>query len=319
MAKSRKLEELTAELQRIRHDPTSAAGLATLSRVMSSPYGIAVAQAARLVSEFELHSRVPELVEAFDRFMVKPAQRDPGCRAKQAIADALYRLEYRDEQLFLRGIHHVQLEPVWGSQVDTAPPLRGTCALGLVRMNYPQVMVELADLLADPEIEARVGAARAIAYSENPVGVALLRLRIKVGDTPTVLGECLAALLTLSLADGLALARPLLAAGRRESDPQAAVETAEVIALVLGESQCLEAFPVLRDWWHQVTHPNLRQTGLLAIATLRQDEALQFLLQLLATAPPPEARLALEALGLYQQEAMLWAKVQTILEQRRDV
>ncbi|WP_225852694.1 hypothetical protein, partial [Haemophilus parainfluenzae] len=92
--------------------------------------------------------------------------------------------------------------------------LRGTCALGLVRMNYPMVMVELADLLADPEPEARIAAARAVAYSEQEWGIALLRLRMKVGDTPTVLGECLAALLQLAPADSLALARSFLEAGR---------------------------------------------------------------------------------------------------------
>jgi hypothetical protein len=155
MAKSRKLEELTAALNAIRPDPTSPEGLATLSRVIGSKYGIAVAQAAKIVGQAEIYALIPELVAAFDRFMVKPKDTDPGCRAKQAIAETLYRLEHRDEALFLKGIRHVQWEPVWGNQVDTAPKLRGTCALGLVRMNYPAVMVELADLLADPDPEAQ--------------------------------------------------------------------------------------------------------------------------------------------------------------------
>ena len=76
-------------------------------------------------------------------------------------------------------------------------------------------MVALADLLADPEPEARIGAARAIAYSENPLGVALLRLRIQVGDTPAVLGECVAALLQLSVDNCLPLAAAFLEAGGR--------------------------------------------------------------------------------------------------------
>ncbi|MBW4694187.1 MAG: hypothetical protein KME27_20785 [Lyngbya sp. HA4199-MV5] len=62
-------------------------------------------------------------------------------------------------------------------------------------MNYPLVMVELADLLVDPEPEARIGAARAIAYTQNEQGVPLLRLRVKIGDTSPVLSECLIALL----------------------------------------------------------------------------------------------------------------------------
>ncbi|PSN17387.1 hypothetical protein C7271_17985 [filamentous cyanobacterium CCP5] len=319
MAKSSKLEALTAELNQIRPNPTSENGLNVLSRVIASRYGIAVAQAARLVSEFEIHSLMPELAAAFDRFLVKAKDRDPGCRAKQAIADALYRLDYYDAELFLKGIRYVQWEPVWGGQVDTAPKLRGTCALGLVRMNYPAVMVELADLLADPEPEARIGAARAVAYSENPLGVALLRLRIKVGDSPTVLGECAAALLKLAATDTLPLIEAFLEAGRKESDSRESIETAEVMALVLGESRLPEALLLLQAWWQRTTHPELRQTGLLAIASLRRDEALEFLLQLLREGSAKDARAALAALELYRSDDFLWPRVAAILEQRSDL
>jgi hypothetical protein len=149
--------------------------------------------------------------------------------------------------------------------------------------------------------------------------VALLRLRIKVGDTPTVLGECMAALLQLSVERGMPLAAQFLEAGRKESDGRAAIETAEVIALVLGESRLPEAFPVLRDWWQRTTHRDLRPTGLLAIAMLRRDEAIQWLLQLLAEAPKPDAAGALEALGLYQNDPTLWAQVRATLDQRPDL
>jgi hypothetical protein len=319
MAKSRKLAALTAKLNAIRADPTSEGGVATLAEAIGSQHSIAIAQAAHLVSTHEIHALIPPLADRFYWLLEKAGDRDPGCQAKAAIADCLYRLEHRDADLWLRGIRHVQPEPTWGGQVDTAPKLRGICALGLVRMNYPDGMVELADLLADPEPEARIGAARAIAYSENPVGVALLRLRIQVGDTPTVLGECVAALLQLSVERGMPLAAQLLEVGRKESDDRAAIETAEVIALVLGESRLPEAFPVLRDWWQRTTHRDLRPTGLLAIAMLRRDEAIQWLLQLLAEAPKPDAAGALEALGLYQNDPTLWAQVRAILDQRPDL
>lgn len=319
MAKSRQLEDLTAALHQIRANPTSEAGLNTLRRAIASKYGVAVAQAARIVSEAEIRALIPDLVAAFDRLLVKPQVSDPGCRAKQAIADTLYRLEHRDAALFLTGISHVQWEPVWGGRVDTAPKLRGTCALGLVRMNYPAVMVELADLLADPEPEARIAAARAVAYSENDLGVALLRLRIKVGDTPPVLGECLAALLQLAPTDSLTLAQTLLEAGRKVSDPPQAIETAEIIALVLGESRLPAALPVLQHWWHHASHPDLRQTALLAIASLRRDEAIQFLLELLGDGVIREANAALKALELYRHDQFLWSQVEAILATRPDL
>jgi len=318
MAKSRKLEALTAKLNQIQTDPTSAVGVATLAEVLDSKHSIAIARAAKLIGEYEMHALVPQLVTTFDRLMTKTVERDPGCRAKAEIADALYRLEHQDAELFLRGLRHVQREPVWGGQVDTAPKLRGLCALGLVRLNYPRVMVALADLLADPEPEARIGAARAIAYSEHPLGVALLRLRLLVGDTPTVMGECLSALLQLALEDGLPLAATLLAAGRRETDPREAIETAEGVALVLGESRSPAAFPILRDWWQHTHHPELRQTALLAIAMLRRDAAIAWLLDLLANGAPKDAKGALEALELYQHDRALWSQVQARLNHRPD-
>ena len=319
MAKSRKLEELTATLNQIRADPTTEAGVAALRRVLGSKYGIAVAQAAKIVEQAELSSLIPELVTAFDRFMEKPQQRDPGCRAKQAIAEVLYRLEYRNETLFLKGIHHVQWEPIWGGQVDTAPKLRGTCALGLVRINYPAVMVELADLLADPDPEARIAAARAIAYSENDVGVGLLRLRVKVGDLPPVVGECIAALLQLAPEDSWPLVQTLLEAGRKESDRREAIETAEVVALVLGESRRPEALPILQAWWKRTTSLELRRTALFAIATLRQDGAIQFLLNLLAEGAFRDADDALHGLELYRHDEFLWPQVEAMLDIRDDL
>ncbi|MDB9524577.1 hypothetical protein PN498_01135 [Oscillatoria sp. CS-180] len=301
MGRSRTLEAMTAELNQIRQEPTSEAGLASLRRAISSKYGIIIARAAKIIAEFEIYSLIPDLVQAFERCMVKPIDRDPGCRAKAAIADTLYRLEFSDETLFLKGVRHVQLEPVWGGQVDTASKLRGLSALGLVRMNYPDVMIELADLLADSEAEARIGAARAIAYSENPFGVALLRFRLKVGDTPTVLGECLLGLLKLAPTESLKLAQSFLEAGRKVSDHHEALEMAEVTALALGESRLVEALDLLRDWWQRTTHRELKKIALLAIATLRQDPAKQFLLDLAENGSEQDAEDAVQALGLWQR------------------
>lgn len=315
MAKSRKLEELTAEFNQIRHQPTSELGLTTLQHILKSKHSVVIAQAAQLIGEFEIYSFVPDLVSAFGRCMLNAKESDPGCRAKQAIAETLYRLNYSDEALFLQGIHHVQWEPVWGGQVDTAPRLRGTCALGLVRMHYPQVMVELADLLADPDPEARIGAARAIAYSENDQGVALLRLRVKVGDTAPVLAECLIALLALAPETSLPLVQDFLNAYDQHASPEEA-EKAEAAALALGESRRPEALPMLRDWWQQVRDREVRRTGLLAIATLRHDQALEFLLTLLTEGMMNDAQDALKALSIYREDKPLWERVETILEQR---
>lgn len=317
MAKSRKLEDLIATLNQIRLDPTSDANLAQLRQVLGSKYAVAVAQAAQLVGQCELYEFIPDLVTAFDRFLLKPEETDPGCRAKQAIAETLYRLEYSDETPFLQGIRHVQQEPVWGGRVDTAPRLRGTCALGLVRMNYRWVMVELGDLLADPEPEARIGAARAIAYSQNDQGIPLLRLRIKVGDTAAVLSECLVALLQLAPETSLPLVQALLQS--RTASGEADIDRAEAAALALSESRLPAAFALLRDWWQNNRDPQLRKTGLLAISTLRQPDALQFLLDQIAQGRSQDAKDAIQAMGIHTQDDHLWSQVCQIVQDRQDI
>lgn len=318
MAKSPKLEEWMATLNQIKSDPTTEAAQDILRRTLNCKYSVAVAQAAQLVGQSELYPLMRDLVTAFNRFMLKPAETDPGCRAKQAIADTLYRLEYSDEAVFLKGIHHVQPEPVWGGQVDTAPRLRGTCALGLVRMNYPQTMVELGDLLADPEPEARIGAARAIAYSQNDQGVPLLRMRIKVGDVSPVLSECLIALLQLAPERSLPLVKSLLYA-RNMLELGEDVEKAEAAALALSESRLPEAFPLLKDWWQQLSDPGLRKVGLLAISTLRQSDAIAFLLTQIAEGDLQDAREAIQAMDIHAQDQVLWQRVCEVAEQRDSV
>jgi len=317
MAKSRKLEALMESLNQARQDSNTEAGLDILRQALSSNYSVAIAQAAYLISEAEIDSLIPNLAAAFPRLLIKPQDSDPGCRGKQAIAEALYRFNYSDETLFLSGIRHVQMEPVWGGQVDTAPCLRGTCALGLVRMNYNSVMVELADLLADPESEARIGAVRAIAYSGNDQGIPLLRLRIKVGDKPPVISECLTALLQLAPTASLPLAQDLLYA-RKDNGYEEDVEIAEAAALALGESRLPEAFELLQNWWKQTRDMELRRSGLLAIATLRQSPAIQFLISLIAEGLSGDAKSAIKALSIYQQDRTIWKQVCDTVEQRQD-
>lgn len=311
MAKSQKLEELQALINQVRDHPTDSESIAILGQVIRSKYGVAVAQAARIVAQAELRTLVSDMVSAFDRFMHNPAATDPNCHAKKAIADALYRLEYTEEQLFLAGIRHIQMEPVWGGQVDTAPGLRAICALGLVRMNYPDVMVELGDLLADSELEARVGAARAIAYRNDPQGLPLLRLRVKVGDQPAVLSECFAAMLRLAPAQSLLLVASFL----NNTDPQ----VCEMAALALGESRLPEALPLLQGWWNRIRDAELRQTGLLAMAMLRLNESIEFLLALVAEGKKLDAQAALAALRIYQDDRDLNQRIQQHLNQRSDL
>src|SRR5262249_46175669 len=108
-----------------------------------------------------------------------------------------------DDEAFRHGVRHVQLEPVWGGRADTAAPLRALCALGLVQVGSPEAMIELATLLADPEADARIGAAHALGNC-GLAAAPLLRFKVLTGDSESaVLSECLSGLMKIDPAGSL--------------------------------------------------------------------------------------------------------------------
>jgi HEAT repeat protein len=312
MAGKRALEEKLAALHALRANPTTDAAIAALRQALAGKSNHLVAEAARIVGESEIAQLEPDLVRAFERFLVDPLKTDKGCRAKAAIAEALYRIGSTREELFLQGVRHVQLEPAYGGREDTAAKLRGVCALGLVRANYPHVMVELAHLLADQESDARIAAARAIAYAQQDAGVPLLHFKALSGDQdPQVMLACFDALLRLSPELSL-----LFVAGFLRCDDLAVGEAA---AMALGESRIEEALGFLVAAWEEVLDLDFRRTVLVAIALLRHEEAIAFLLSLLAAGSPAAASAAVEALGMYRQDDKVWQRVRQIAGEREDV
>src|SRR5207245_397051 len=102
--------------------------------------------------------------------------------------------------IFLRGIKYEQKEWRWGESKpeDTAAELRGQCAFALVRLGHKDILVLLADLLADEEKEARAAAAQALAANANLAAIPLLRFKLRIRDTESdVMQECFAALIKL--------------------------------------------------------------------------------------------------------------------------
>jgi HEAT repeat protein len=303
----RKLEDVFAALAETRQDPESATSLTVLRQALAGKSPHASAKAARIAGECEVAALVAEMLAAYERYFVEP---DPGCSAKAAVAEALYRMGHDDAAPFLRGIRHVQMEPVFGGRVDTAVDLRGACALGLARMGYRDALQELAELLADPVPAARISAARAIAYRGGEDGSPLLRLKALVGDEePTVVSECLVALLRLSPSSVGFVAGFLRARGP---------EAAESAALALGESRLAGAFEPLRDWARDVAGTAPERMAFIALATLRREEAFDHLLTVVGTGGPKSALRALEALGLYRGDASLRARAENAVASRGD-
>ncbi|MGH9323863.1 MAG: hypothetical protein ACRD3V_28765, partial [Vicinamibacteria bacterium] len=124
------VEERRSRLNAAREAPGSAASFEVLRKGLSDKVQVVVARAAEMASELGLVSLSPEMIAAFDRFLLDPGK-DKGCIAKTAILEALVKLEHEDPEVFRKGIRHVQREPVWGGTEDTAAWLRGLSAIGL--------------------------------------------------------------------------------------------------------------------------------------------------------------------------------------------
>lgn len=277
--------------------------IAELETFLRTGPGPAVGTAAAIVGEHRIESCEPALVAAFERLTERPIQRDPGCLGKAASAEALHQLDAAQPAVYLAGISTRQMEPVWGGQQDTATELRSACARGLVRMRHPDVLLHLAEALADPEVPVRLSAAQSLAYHGAPGGLPLLRLKVLSGDPETqVIGECLLAMLRIDAESSLMFVAEQLDA----ADP----ERSEAAALALGESRAEGAFAILREWLPEASAERQADVALLAIATLRSDDAIGFLLQQIADARGPEARAALAAMEIHRHDPALRERIE---------
>jgi HEAT repeat protein len=267
------------------------------------------AAAADTVGRLEVGTLAQPLAVAFLEWMKNPAERDPRCDALTAIAKTLAALDHPAAEVYLAGIRHVQMEGSFGPPVDAAAALRGFCAQGLVRMSHPDALRECVTLLADPEPVARCGAVRAISETGQYAGVLLLRFAALIGNKDEELtAECFAGLLRLEPAESIEFVAKFL---NSRSD-----EIAERAALALGESRLPAAFPLLRAAWEATAQATLRRTLLLAMAMLRQDEAVEFLLTRLAEDGEKSALDALAALSLYSRESVR-SQIQETLAKRK--
>jgi hypothetical protein len=310
VSKAKPTEEALAAIHAIRQTPESYDLKRELAPFLRHKSNHVIAAAADTAARFEAVALAPELAAAFEELMRDPARRDPGCKALIAIAKALAMMDEAATRVFYAGLRHVQKEGSFGPPVDVAAPLRGLCAQGLARMSHPDALLECVTLLADPELPARAGALRAIADAGRPEGVLLLRLKALVGDSEDeIMAECFAALLRLDPAHSLEFV-----AGFLRSRSEAIAESA---ALALGESRLATALPVLREAWERIATPERRQRLLFAIALLRNDEGLEFLLERLIEETESVAAAALQALGLYARDAAVRARVEEIVKKRK--
>ena len=287
--------DVEAEVERLGqlHGPGAAPAL---RKALADRINLISAKAAKMAADQRLPELIPDLLAAYDRLFEKPAERDPQCWGKNAIAKALVTLEYREAAPFVRGIHHIQMEPVWGGEADTAATLRGTCALALPACSdiaRGAILRCLVDALADRALPVRSDAVRAVAQMQGDEAILLLRLKAhQGGEEPEVVGQVFDYLLQLEHDDALPFVATFL-------QPKLGT-VAEEAALALGSSRLPGAVPLLQSSYAGQRDPDFRHVVLRALSSTRQPPALEFLLHMVHNARESEAKQALDALALHR-------------------
>jgi hypothetical protein len=261
-----------------------------LQKALGNRNNFIVGKAADLVREFKLTQLTDALTAAFERFLESPEKNDPQCWAKNAIARTLAAFEYQEVGFFVRGMRHIQMEPVWGGKSDTAGTLRATCALALVQCRSlveTDLLAHLTDLVADKDKAVRLEIMRAIEQVGSPAASLLLRLRAVLGsDEPEVMGACYGGILRLEGVRAIPWVAGFLASA---DDP------AGEAALAIAATHSPEAFNALRERFADAKDPWWRSVLLSAIALTRADAATEFLLNLVRT-ESVDAEAAIEAI-----------------------
>jgi HEAT repeat protein len=277
MPAKRSFEEQIAALDSLRQQAPEACA-EPLRKALEHRNNFVVAKAADLVRVFQFQQLIPELRIAFDRFFENPVKTDPQCWAKNALSRTLAAFEHQDAAVFLRGMRHIQLEPVWGGSSDTAGALRATCALALVQCRSllePDLLAHLVGLFADKDKSVRIEAARAIEQVGSPSAALLLRLRAVLGaDEPEVLGACYSGILRIEGASAIPWISRFLASS---DDPAAEA------ALAIAGTHSDQGLDILRERFTEESDSWFRSVLLSAIVLTRQDAALEFLFDLVRT------------------------------------
>lgn len=307
MAKRDRTIEKLDELAALKSVTDASAVRPALAAAIDDKVNLVVEKAAQLAVKFELADLGPALAAVFGRFMVNPVKTDPSCAAKTGIVQALAHFNADAREIYLIGLKHVQPEPVWGGERDTAAKLRGLSALGLTALGYKDILYELADLIFDPDPEARLLGCRALGGTGSDSAALLLRAKASAGhENADVLAECFAGLLSLQPNRSVEFIARFLASANGQ--------TVEAAAMAIGASRNPRAFELLRDAYEGDRIPRDTDPFPLAIAMTRQPAAVEYLLAELESGSTDAAG----ALRLFRNDPAVAQRVQAILDAAND-
>jgi HEAT repeat protein len=276
-----------------------------LRKALRDKVNLIVAKAAALTAEMQLTMLMPELCAAFDRLLMDPVKTDPKCWGKEAIVKALKDLGWADSAIFLKGAQHVQLEPVWGGEEDSAATLRATCTLALLQckdLTREDKLWPVVRLLTERSAALRKDAALALESIAGREAALLLRIKARMGDVdPTVIGQVFESLLRVERESAVPFVLEFLRAPT--------VEVREEATLALGTSRLPAAVTALIDTMAQ-KHPLVDYDVLLrGLSISRHEQAVGFLLEMVRTRRVGEAAAALAALQLYRESSDIRNKI----------
>lgn len=307
----RKIEQEIERLNVFRDAPAAEA-IPALRKALADRVNLVVAKAAKVTAARQCGELIPDLLRAFDRLFESPRERDPQCWGKIAIANALRDLDHRESAAYLRGSRHIQREPVWGGEADTAQPLRGACLLALIActdLERIEILRCLVDALSETEAVVRVEAVRAVTEMQGDEPALLLRFKARIGDDePQVVGSVFDGILRL---EGAA-AVPFLAAFLHGAKDEARAEA----ALALGSSGLAAAVGELKQALPQARDAASREVLLRALSLSRHPDAIELLLGIVKTARPAEAEAALEALAVHRARQEIRDAVEVAVQER---
>jgi hypothetical protein len=310
----RNIERELQALAELRTSETPDAFAGRLRKALGDKVNLIVAKAATLAAEMQFRKLIPELCAAFDRLLIDPLKTDPKCWGKEGIAKALKNLGHTESTTFLKGIEHVQFEPVWGGEEDTAARLRGICALALLDCNdltREDKLWSVMRLLTETSSSLQKDAAVALESLGGREAALLLRIKARMGDRDTtVTGQVFESLLRVEGERAV----PFLVEFWRTPN----AEVREEAALALGASRLEAGIAALENAITQ-KHPPLDHEVLFrALSISRHEEALRFLLEIVRTRRPSEALPALEALMLFRDSREIVEKISSVLASRSE-
>jgi HEAT repeat protein len=309
---SRKLEARIEQLRQLRSVRPSEDVVKALRKGLQDRGNLVIAEAARTTAALHIKGLIPNLLAAFDALFDNPLKSDPKCWGKTAIVKALTELDYDQSPPFVRGLRHIQMEPVWGGREDSAAQLRGLCALALVQcsdLRRVEVMRYMVEAMTDTEDPVRAEAIRALAQLGGDDTALLLRLKAQMGDRrPLVIGHVFDSLINLEENLGVTFVAKYLDSTREEIRDEA--------ALSLGASRRADAVEVLIAGWGRTRSPEFGRVLLRAMGSSQHPAAIDFLLDLVRTGNNHSSASAIEALQLIEPSEEIRNRIEAAKSQR---